>query len=88
MSIKDDYLRGSNDGYDLEVFHDHVGVSGNRSSSSQIIADKSKVEAAPDLEDDPQARSGQSSSYRRLDEISAPTDQSIIFNAKLSVSKI
>ncbi|KAL7537693.1 hypothetical protein ACHAXR_008005 [Thalassiosira sp. AJA248-18] len=55
MSLKDDYLGGSDAGYDLEVFHDHVGVSGNR-VSSQTIADVSNEETSAgdgsDKEDD------------------------------------
>jgi len=43
MSIKDDCLGGSDAGYDLEVFRDHVGVSGSR-GSSQTIADNPKEE--------------------------------------------
>ena len=43
MSIKDDYLGGSDAGYDLDVSRDHVGVSGSR-GSSKTIADDPKEE--------------------------------------------
>jgi len=49
MSIKDDYLAGSDAGYDLEVFRDHVGVSGNR-GSRQRFAEAPKEESSEGIE--------------------------------------
>ena len=43
MSIKDDYLGGSDAGYDLDVFRDHAGVSGSR-GIIKTIADDPKEE--------------------------------------------
>jgi len=39
MSIKDDCLGGSDAGYDLEVFRDHVGVSESRGSGQTVTDD-------------------------------------------------
>jgi len=58
MGIKDDYLAGTNAGYDLEVFRDYVGVKGNKASHQKADVD-SKDETSVEIKSEVKEGAGE-----------------------------